>query len=559
MQDTSSTTESTATARMSARAYTTFLLALQAVFLERVGSETNRPLFATAITGLYDLFLDSLLPTERQTYNCRTCRNFVERYGNLVTIDDEGNTQSAFWEPAHAPAFFAEAVTKMAKAVSKAPISGVFLYAHESLGVRATPDTEKDTVWHHMSVPFPEHMRAKLRLLAIATPRTPEVYETPDQAMAERKAEYEMLTNALHEFTPNAMRTAYTALKTGVLYRAEKAEERAKWLLDLQQQRERVQDMRQRRNLVWRAAAQAPTGFAHVKSGMLGTLLEDIDSGMPMEQVAVRWAAKMDPQKYQRPQAPPKAGAIDQAEKTVAALGLGPSLLRRFARLEDVTESVWSPPPPPPPKEPRALFSHLRPAAKAENRTQMPEQTMTWIKFEKTVLPEATLIEGYVPHGTVSLVSLVTAVNPDAPPLLQWDRPEKRNPVSWFFYGMGGVPQDWGLRGGEFYAVTRLIHYPHMWNGGGFDNQGKGVIFLLQGAHDIRGGNCACLFPEILRGELHGVRAVIEAHSKATRLAEKERAECSGLSLKEGKVGSITRVRVFTEHTITVYNLDRWD
>jgi hypothetical protein len=69
---------------------------------------------------------------------------------------------------------------------------------------------------------------------------------------------------------------------------------------------------------------------------MIGTLLEDIHVGLPFDDFKAKFAAKMHPLQYQRPQAAPKVGAIAQAEKLVEQLGIVRSLKRRFARLDDL-------------------------------------------------------------------------------------------------------------------------------------------------------------------------------------------------------------------------------
>lgn len=53
---------------------------------------------------------------------------------------------------------------------------------------------------------------------------------------------------------------------------------------------------------------------------MIGTLLDDIASGMSFDSVSRRFAEKMHPLQYQRPQAAPSAGNIAQAEKIVEKL-----------------------------------------------------------------------------------------------------------------------------------------------------------------------------------------------------------------------------------------------
>jgi hypothetical protein len=104
-----------------------------------------------------------------------------------------------------------------------------------------------------------------------------------------------------------------------------------------------------------------------------------------------------------------------------------------------------------------------------------------------------------------------TAVNPDAPLILQWDRPEERNPVSWYVWMGGSYARSFGLRADEFHDVEAVTFQPSMWHGSN-EHQGKGVIFVIAGARESRQSGAA-LFPEILRSELHGVRSVIEAYS----------------------------------------------
>ena len=74
---------------------------------------------------------------------------------------------------------------------------------------------------------------------------------------------------------------------------------------------------------------------------MIGTLLEDLATGMDFATVSARFAAKMHPLKYLRPQAAPRAGNIADAEKIVAKLGIARSLERRFARIDEI-ETLWT-------------------------------------------------------------------------------------------------------------------------------------------------------------------------------------------------------------------------
>jgi hypothetical protein len=264
--------------------------------------------------------------------------------------------------------------------------------------------------------------------------------------------------------------------------------------------------------VTWAAVAKAPAGFCHPRSSMIGTLLEDIAAGKSYEDVAKSFAAKMGPLQYQRPQAAPSTGAIKQAEELFEKLGLAPALRRRFARVDEV-QALWRPPAAQPvAKRGEGVFAHLTPKGAAPTVAMVtPAITMTWEKFARTVLPDAAELELRVRMfpERANFGALVTAVDPEAPPLLQWDRPEQRNPVSWYVWHGGSPATQWGLHA-DYAKISAITESPAHWYGGeGNKQHARGIFLVLEGARESRNAGLA-LFPECLRSELHGVRAAIE-------------------------------------------------
>jgi hypothetical protein len=182
---------------------------------------------------------------------------------------------------------------------------------------------------------------------------------------------------------------------------------------------------------------------------MVGTPLEDLAAGMNFATVSGRFAERMHPLRYLRPQAAPRAGNIANAEKIVAQLRIARSLERRFARLDEI-ETLWTPRPTEPRPGGAGVFSHLFARGDAPSQPfDVPPITMTWAKFAATVLPSAESLELWVGGGGDHFVALVTAVHPDALPILQWDCEDRRNPVSWCVYLNGSPPSTWGLTPGQ--------------------------------------------------------------------------------------------------------------
>jgi hypothetical protein len=221
------------------------------------------------------------------------------------------------WDLERTPYEYRFAVKALEAAVlCKPKIIGVFMTEDKVLG---TPVTGS---WHHFSVPVPQ--------IAKGTP----------QKAAEKRQDFLTVMRALNEFTPEHIDTAITLLEGNALYRSEKILGPALWLRDLHAARTNGGV-----RLVWKAVALAPAGFCHPRSGMLGTLLEDIAEGRSFEAVRRAFDAKMAPTAYQRPTAAPTAGEIAVAEKlfaelksALAGLGKAEALGKTVIRFNDHVE-----------------------------------------------------------------------------------------------------------------------------------------------------------------------------------------------------------------------------
>jgi len=430
-------TESTNVEDRSNDGYEEFSQAIRQRFTKSVAS--HKYLFTTDATGLFDAFLAALPDEARQHYTCNSCRRFVNTYGGLVTING-GDTSPAMWQN-YVPQIFQFPVFKVMKIIYRANVTGVFLSGSNVLG---TPITGE---WHHMSV--------------LDAPKYSNRLLTPFQAMAEKTEDYRILERSLHEFTTDTVEQAVRLLDTEALYRSEKCLGVAKWLLALQKSIATTKNAKTKANLIWLAVAGAPTGYAHIRSSMIGTLLEDIQSGMSFDAVASRFSEKMHPSNYQRSQVAPTEGGKQQAEQLVKKLGLENSLQRRYLSINEIPAFVWRR------REVKAsvqadgVFAGIATKTKAKPQSTamaLPVTTMTWRKFSETVLPTATKIEIKTENSN-QFAALVTAVHPESENILQWN-----NGVSWYYHA--GVDAEMRRRviqaGGQY--EDNEIRCSLMWN-----------------------------------------------------------------------------------------------
>jgi len=493
---------------------------------------SGQPLFRTDAV-LEAAFLDNL-GDERQSHACSACRHFLKTFGGLVTIGEDGRQASALWDAEAVPAFYRPAVSAMQRLAARAAIVTPFL---SPLGTWGKPRTG---TWTHFAVTAHKvHARPFL---------------TAGQVMAARRADHGTVARALADFTPQTIAAALRLLESGQFARNTGFIAPLRWLADLQARRGATRDKRARDNILWRAIATAPPGFCHPRAAVTGTLLEDIAAGMAFQDVKARFDAKVHALRYQRPQAAPAAGNLAEAERIVQAMGLAPALERRFARLDEL-QTAWTPPATTArPKAADGVFSHIQPkgAAPAVGLADAPAVTMTWEKFARTVMPEAEAIEALVLPGRMNFITLTTATNPEAPIIFKWD-----NPVAWYVYQGGAEASAFNLEPG-WVKVNAIAPLPPMWGDRPKPHLGEGMVLVLDGCRDT-GNETLGLFPECLIGELHGVRSVIEAHSRAGKLSGAEQASACGLDVRHGTKAIGYRLRVTTGGLATEYELDRWD
>lgn len=484
--------------------------------------EGSVPLFMTDAADLYDIFLNALPEEGRQHYRCRTCRSFVDRFGGLVTISDKGQATTAIWSEDDIPEFFAPAVEAVRKVVNKARVLRVFLIESQVLGQPVTGE------WTHMHVILNKDM--------VFDPSKTDK-DNAWQQMKQLEQDYDTLVRGLKKYPIDVVDKALTILRSDAIYRSEQVLGYAEWLKALHTARNSTKNTRIIENITWLFLATAPSGFPHVSESVLATLFDDIKDEVNFKIMTDRFAYKIAPMRYRRPKADPTVGNILTANKLIEKFECEKSFVRRYATLEELKpHCLWVE------KEeekqegdetPSGMFSHLLPnnkPKKQSNDLALPAKVMTFRKFSEDILPNAKSIEYLVDRYNNNYMAVTTAVHPDAPPILQWDNEEKRNTFSTYAYTEGSRYTRWGLQPG-YCKVNAICNLPQMWQPG-FDHQGKGVLFILDGAKDQLDetpiGNA--LFPSMLQSKFNSISSTIEAYSAKAVLEGYDESSACGIA-----------------------------
>lgn len=526
-------------------------------WLERIQARFNavtadaKSLHVATASKLWDAYLSGFSDADTRKYHdCWTCQSFINSFGALVVVDDDGVATSALWDVSDAPDLYKPSVAAMLeritadKRVSSPFFSDVALLGKAEAGG-----------WAHLSLELPDKFVVMPGIL------------TAHQVAAGKAQARAAMKRALNEFSPAVVKRALVVLGSDALYRGEAVMGPAQFLSDLHSVMTSGLPDYAKHNLVWRAATEAPEGFLHPRSSMIGTLLVDLaDSSLTLDDVKKRFAAKMHPLDYRRPQVAPKAGNIARGETIIEKLGLARSLERRFARLHEI-EAIWRPPVAPAEPNGKGVFAHVK-ASNAkpalQDHSSSEAVAITYVKFRDTVLPGATSIDALVTHGNQPFAAFLTALYDDAPPIIKWDKPGARNPFTWYTWGnrteSGSPPSQWGLTSG-WIRVTAVSRSPAEW-GMPKDAQPvssyRSAMFVLEGAVDSRDDGNA-LFPEMLIPELHEISPTIEAYAKTAKIHGRAQGSAGGLMVTASGCPRPVIVRVTSEGVTQSYKIDRWD
>lgn len=512
---------------------------------------------------LWNAYLGSIPEEYRSHYNCRACQFFIERFGGLVYLSPLGFPEAVVWGAINThsslvPPYFADTFRRLENLVTRSRVTGVFVNTERVWG---KPQTG---TWTHLS-----------------GESIGEVYSSTVKSAfeveAEKKQDFIMLKKALADYPAALVEQAVRLLKSEQLAASVKVLHIAEWFLAVH--KDTYGQGQWTHNILWVKVAAAPPGYCHIRSTMLGTLLDDLSSGIrsmierrksrrwrSFEAVKRAWAEKMDPTQYRRPTAAPSESTIDQAEKLVEKLGLAKSFERRFATLDEV-QMIWKPdasmsvtPP-----ESVGVFGALRKKANEVRQIDLPPSDMSWDRFVLEVLPLAVEVYAYVPYRA-HLFGLVTSTHADAQPILQWDVPEcgPRNPFSWYMYKNGSETAQWNLRPGTYVKVQGIGLNPPFWYDQNPVHQLKMAMIYLEGARDLNYKKSGMFFPESIRSELHGVRSVIEAYAREGVISGLETGNAFGLAVEDRKWGALDKFRLQvvmrgSAHLgRSTYNIDRW-
>lgn len=487
----------------------------------------------------------------RQQHNCRTCKDFIDAYADVVVCKPDGTIDPLLFsalDRGSVPAFYKAAHTALVKRLVVL-LGGIHtlqpFYADvTTLGCARNVD-KHGVEWTHFSAIVDKKFTKK-------------------HSRRSLRSDADTLASALEDYAhSSAVGWVYDRSNTlGLLPTQKHMIEVFKELCDMY----KASITAAHREAVILCAAAQHQDVSHIRSSVLGPVMDRVKEGQSPEQIISFIRSVNDPMKHMRPTTVTE-GNIKRADKLIEELGLESAFKRRIATVAELKKEsrlLWYPED----KKESTAASHKEPTGFASRtislsssrRTKSPSApqdggSMTWACFVANVLPRTRAMEVTL-RSSESYGGITAAVDKKSAPLFYWDSAENRNPYAWFVTNPPGAPSsaNLGIRG----RVVGICSIPCVWTGG--YEQHDGAILLLEGAKPPPRMSLA-IFPACLRSELREIRSSVERISANGLLQSTPGNAAYGLWLQPRESNGRALAQVIVEYsgglrqTITI---DRW-
>jgi len=395
---------------------------------------------------LWDTYLSSFNPEdnpiyrERTVHDCQCCKRFIRACGGMVAITEDNKLVSIWDVTIGGP--YQVVVNAMAALVKSKAIRNIYLSPEKHLGVDFNyemKDGQNVNTWQHFHYELPDSL----------------VDADSGSRLSKSQSDYSVLYRGLDELTIDGLNSVIELIDADSLYRGTEHKGAVVAFRDAYLQAPTViNDL-----YVWRMSTKLGV-VSRFKNSVIGTLVADLSTGVPLEDAVKMFESKVAPENYKRTKALVTPSMIAKAKEKVVELGLMESLPRRYAVKDDITvnnvlfadRSFTA--------KDGDIFEQLSEKASTQNIGNLKNVEEVAIDdFLKDIMPKSDgielLVENRLEHNMMSLIS---PVNDDAEPLFKWS-----NCFSWAYNGDAADSMKDRVKaaGGR---VDGVLRFTHSWN-----------------------------------------------------------------------------------------------
>lgn len=371
--------------------------------------------------AMWNTYLDSfpegtnLMFRERREYDCSCCRQFIKAVGHVVTVKS-GKVES-LWDGIPEIAYYGPVVKALSEFVKSHRVGGVFYHDVATVGTAKNIEMGSNgtVTWDHFSGKLaPTVIKRRIDIPTI---------------VGGQNGQRDVFARSLKKLRLDAVDVVLELIAQNSLYRGTDY----KGVVEAFRKHKIASEKSKDVDLYAWEHFQNQGAVASIRNTAIGTLLVDLSEGMDLEQAVRRFENVVAPANYKRPKALITQRMIEDAQKTIAQLGIEDSLARRFAKPDDITvnnllfvdrsSKVL---------KDKGVFDLMKEeVAVAKRPTAGKVQEISLDVFIDQVLPTAQSVELLFERNmTNNLMSLIAPTHAASPNILKWD-----NNFSWSYMG----------------------------------------------------------------------------------------------------------------------------
>lgn len=444
-------------------------------------------LFRVNLTGqeVWDLYLASFPKGEDPTFrdpessehNCNHCKNFIRRYGNIVSLDKDFNIISIFGVEFDNEEYGASMKT-MDKAIKKSKIVDIFTETFDSLNnLPYEKCNKKNSVYRlgidsNSKVYTPEEankyggVKAGIAYtfnhfhLDIPSSFVDTKGKSIETIQSEFRSAKEVFKRGLDEISLDTLVLVKDLINQNSLLNGTTYLPKIDAMIGYKKDYDKLGSTK-KDNWTW--FFSYGNFLAKFRNELIGVLCTELSEGMELNKACKNWNHREDPLNKMKPTAPITQGQIEAAKKLVEEGGFTDSFDRRPATMDDikVSEILHSNIGDGKLKT-ISMFDNVKATSTKHKRSEFDGvEEVSIEKFMADILPNCTSVEAYLTNSqSGNLVTLTTANNPDSKRIFKWD-----NNYSWTFNGnLAGKSQLAEMVEAKGGRTDGVFRFTHSWN-----------------------------------------------------------------------------------------------
>jgi hypothetical protein len=441
-------------------------------------------LFRVSLTGeaVWKLYLESFendpmfRDPESSEHNCNLCKNFIRRYGNIVSVDENFKISTMF--DVDAEDEFIPVAKALSDNIKKSKIAQVFFETFAELNILPYEKCTKNSVLFQLGVDknVKRYTKEEAEKFGVVKPNEIKEFnhmhlflpkefvdntgKSVEQIMGEFRDAKNVFQRAMETISLDTLQLVKDLINQGSLLDGTTHLYKIEQFIPLKEEYHTLPTTK-RDNWLWVKSYKLP--FAKFRNELIGTLCTELSEGKELNEACQSWNKRVDPINYMKTTAPITKRQIEEAKKFVEENNYTESFNRRFANIDDIKVSeilhsnvgkgeIKS----------VSIFDGVKSTSTRHKRNEFDGiEEVSIDKFMKDILPTCTSVEALLRNThDGNMVSLTTANNPDSKPIFKWD-----NNYSWTFNGnLAGKSQLTEMVEAKGGRTDGAFRFTHSWN-----------------------------------------------------------------------------------------------